>query len=40
MEMLYLLGLALLAMAFIDRQYVAMQRAMRARVEDNERRDR
>lgn len=38
MEMLYLLGLSLLALACIDQQHTAMRRAMKARVKDSEQR--
>ncbi|MDJ0748172.1 MAG: hypothetical protein QNJ11_01745 [Woeseiaceae bacterium] len=40
MEMLVLLGLALLSYALIERQHGAMRRIMRARVEADEQRDR
>lgn len=40
MEILYLLGLSMLAMAFIDRQHAAMRRVLKARIKDNERGDR
>ena len=40
MEMLFVLGIALLAMAFIDRQYTAMRRVEKARVKEDARRKR
>lgn len=40
MEMLVLLGLGLVTLAFIDRQHAAMRRTMKARVKANEKRDR
>lgn len=39
MEMLFVLGLALLAMAFIDRQHAAMRRVEKARVKEDARRN-
>jgi hypothetical protein len=40
MEILILLGLSMTALAFIDWQHAAMRRVLKARIEDNERRDR
>ncbi len=40
MEMILLLGLCIITGAFIDRQYAAMRRLSRVRVENNERRNR
>ncbi len=40
MEMVLLVGICILTVAFISRQHASMQRLMRARVKNNERRDR
>jgi hypothetical protein len=40
MEMLYIIGLSLLALALIDQQHTAMRRAVKARIKESERRDR
>ena len=39
MEILFLLGLSMIALAFIDQQHAAMRRVLKARIKDDERRD-
>ena len=39
MEIIFLLGLSMLAVAFIDRQHAAMRRVLKARIKDDERRN-
>ncbi len=40
MEMLLLVGICILTVAFISRQHASMQRLVRARIKNDERRDR